>query len=175
MRDTVMLEGMPEPITLRLYASPADAPVPFSVYLPRAFDAEVVPGEEGWAVRFAADFANTGASPGWIEVLFHPAGTSEAEARDALPLAARSGGREERSLEGSPRFPWSLEERGFTADEPDGTRIVGTLALGRHDERLFRLTIRYPEEWGDGFGPRASLLLDTWRWRSGERLGQGAR
>ena len=37
--------------------------------------------------------------------------------------------------------------------------------LGLHGDRYFRLTMHYPLEYGGGFGPRAELILNEWRWR----------
>lgn len=37
--------------------------------------------------------------------------------------------------------------------------LVGTVSLFEHNEKLFRITLHYPEEYGDGFMPRANKII----------------
>ena len=51
-----------------------------------------------------------------------------------------------------------------------GTGPEVSVALGRHGERWFMLTLHYPLEFSDGFVPRAQRIVDDWRWAD---TGQG--
>ena len=62
------------------------------------------------------------------------------------------------------RFKWSLTERDIVSVSKSRGRIVGVAALGRHGDRLFQVTLHYPEEFAEGFNPRAHRILDEWRW-----------
>ena len=161
-RDTIMLEGMPEPVTLRLFRTPGGFPLPFSTYFPEDMIAEVTPsGEE---VRFVAAFGGQRNDSAFVAARVYPEGATEEEARARLRAAL--GGAVERASE--PAYGWGEEEY-----VRQGAGTVGRGVLGRHAGRLFHVVVRYPAEYGDGFGPRAGTILDEWRWGDGgEPLGR---
>lgn len=158
LQDTLVLEGMPEPVTLRLYRSPPGFPLPFGTYLPADLVAEPASSGGRDAVHFYANFGGQRNDAARVEMAVYPEGTTEEGARSAL--ASATGG----SLvaEGERRYPWALAE--YAA--PTG-QVVSRGMLGRHDGRFFHVLVRYPAEFGDGFGPRAAMVLKHWQWEDG--------
>ena len=70
------------------------------------------------------------------------------------------------------RFGWSVHEEGYRYQIAGPQWVVGTLGLGRHGDRYFHIVTQHPEEYGDGFGPRAALIFKHWRWSdTGQPLG----
>lgn len=172
-QGTIPLEGMEEPFTFRLVRSPERFPLPFTTYIPQDFLVDTVRSGEGDAVRFIANFAGRRNDDAFLEVFFYPAGTTEAEARAMTRAVAERHGRpEERRPEVGKQYPWSLVEYGFAEQRPTGESVLGTVALGRHRGRFFHVVLQYPEEYAEGFVPRAYRVLDEWRWEdTGELLG----
>jgi len=156
LQDTLVLEGMPEPVTLRLYRSPPGFPLAFGTYLPADLVAEPAPSDD--AVHFYANFGGQRNDAARVEMKVYPEGTTEESARNEL--ASTTGG----SLvaAGERRYPWTLAE--YAA--PSGA-VVSRGMLGRHDGRFFHLLVRYPAEFGDGFAPRAAMVMKHWQWEDG--------
>lgn len=160
--DTIAVEGMPEPVTLRLYRTPPGFPLPFSTYVPEdmvAESAESAASGQGEAVRFVAAFGGRRTDSAYVLVRVHPEGVTEQAARQTLRAAAGGG---TAAPPGEHRHPWALAEfSGSTG------ATVAHGALGRHQGQFFHVLVRYPAELGDGFGPRAAVLLEEWRWEGG--------
>jgi hypothetical protein len=186
----LQIEGMEEPVTFRLFRSPPELPVQFSTYVPPDMIAEAESEGEGAAVRFVANFAGRRDDRALLHLYVYPPAVAEAQARAELQTFATSrgvprGGAEGNELEAvirrapdveqPPRsFAWSIEEFPFFIETPGGT-LVGNAALGFHGNRFLHVVLQYPEEMGDGFGPRAAHILREWRWEdTGEMLGESA-
>jgi hypothetical protein len=155
--DTVSVEGMPQPMVLRLFRSPPGYPLGFTTYLPSDLAAVAGQSPRGEAVRFEARFGGRPNPEIYLQVVALPAGISEADAREAARGAASERGEAE---ETPPRQPWS--SAGFTYRGAGG--IIGSVALGRHAGRWFYLVTHLPAEAADGFGPRTARVLREWRW-----------
>jgi hypothetical protein len=159
LQDTLVLEGTPEPITLRLYRTPPGFPLPFSTYVPTDMAAEPVSSGEGDGVRFVAEFGGVRNDSAAVAVMVYPDGATEETARGALRAATGAQGPVARDEQ---RHPWALAEfEGGTGGS------VARGMVGRHGGRFFHVLVRYPAEYGDGFAPRAAKLLDHWRWEDG--------
>lgn len=160
-QDTVLIEGRREPVRLRLVESPPEFPIPFSTYAPQGFTMRTLGSGEETVVRFVAAFGGTPDERAYLEVVPYPA--------DAPEAAAVAGALEVAGTEASPDSAWAavadwvVREWRFLrlgAREP----YVGSVLLGRTGDRWLHVLMRYPPEYGDGFGPRARLILETWRW-----------
>jgi hypothetical protein len=161
---TLSLEGNDDPFTFRLFdAASASVPAPFTTYVPEDMIADIVGTDSGKTVRFVANFGGRRQEQAYLEVAFFPPATSESEARSVIEKTGPGGASLKLSSDGSKRFTWSLAEYGISYTSKTG-RMTGAIALGKHGDRLFRLTLHYPEEFGDGFMPRASRILEEWRW-----------
>lgn len=161
--DTILLEGMPEVVTGRLYRAPEGFPLPFSTYLPEGLAPESVQTNAGQAVRIVAEFGGRRNENAYLRITALPAGTTEAEARELARSLAGDGAR----LDDAPSHPWAIAEYHFTRRTPGNP--VGFVALGSHGDRFFTIMAHYPAEYGDGLGPRIAYILEHWRWEDSGR------
>lgn len=174
LHSTITLEGMDEPMTFWLYRSPPTFPLPFSTYVPTDMAAEPVAADEADAVRFVAEFGGVRNEQAFLAVVALPDEYDRAAAQALARIVAQRYGveRVERAPDAPPRYRWSLEEWNFQRELPGGGTAIGTGALGRHGGRYYYVVTHFPEEYADGFGPRATRILDEWRWEdTGEGLG----
>ncbi len=148
---TLSVEGTEEPVDLRLVTFD-DVPLPFSTYVPAEWSDDAASSGEGTAVRF-----ETG-PPGARGVLtvFVPSEPNRGGIEEIARSVAESTG-DARPLE--PREPWARSAYAFQGDGE-----TGQVRVGEHAGVPFYVVERYPYEMGDGFAPRAALVLDRWRW-----------
>lgn len=180
--DTILIEGMPERIALRLFHTPDGFPLPFTAYLPSDMASETSEGEgaAGPSVRFVAEFGGVRNDRALIHLFVQPEGTDPQQAL-ALVRAyqAGTGVPVSRGLEplGDPealrRMPWADHAYAIRY-QAGGAWYLGSIGLGSRDGRLYHLVTHYPAEYADGFAPRSALVLDTWRWADGSPLRSGA-
>lgn len=168
IEDTVMLEGNPEPMTLRLFRPAGDFPLPFSTYVPEFLTGSTVTPGEPPEVRFTpanpTDFTRTAV----ISFVVYPAGTTEAQARGIARGAAADRGTVT-DLERP--HAYAADGWRFRGSGTPGAALTGWVELGRRGDRWFHILVQYPAEMGDGMGPRVVTILEHWRWEpSGERL-----
>lgn len=180
--DTLHIEGSAEPVTVTLFRPPAGFPLPFSTYVPPDMEAEVETAtapQAGEAVRFLAAFGGQRNDDAYVHLFVFPAGTVRRTAvAEARGYTASRGVPVSRGLErldvtdAARRMPWALESYAFRYQD-GGRWYLGSIGVGRHDGRFFQLIRHYPAEFGDGFGPRAGLIIRSWRWADGEPLAGG--
>src|SRR5262249_27516590 len=135
----------------------------FTTYIPEDMIPEPAGSGTQKAIRFVANFGGTREEEAYLEVLFYPADTTESTAKSLLQAAARGAYSSKERSAADKQFGWSLTERDFVASKTR-RRVVGLVALGRHGDSLFQVTLHYPEEFAEGFVPRARRILDEWRW-----------
>ena len=155
---TVSIEGMEESIDVRRVTI-EDAPLPFSTYVPAGWSDETTGSGEGTAVRFA--MGDPGYAQGVVTV-FVPSEPNRAGIGEIARAVAESTGNA-RPLE--PREPWVRS--GYTFD---GNGQSGRVRVGEHAGVPFYIVTQHPYEMGDGFAPRAALVLDRLRWADGTGL-----
>lgn len=153
-QDVIVLEGFSEPFDFTLFETPRGFALPFSTYVP----ADVLASGDASGVSFVANFAARRNGRVFLRLLPQPAGASESAARAAMAalVASRSGAHAARAPR---RFRWSLAETAYSA-----RGATGVAALGRHGGRYFIALLEYPEEFGEGFGPRVGHILQDLRW-----------
>jgi hypothetical protein len=166
VRDTILLEGTPEPIELELLASPPGFPLPFSAYVPSDFMVEWT-RDPAFSVRFLAAFGGHRNPDAFAELTVHAAGTGREEAETAARAALEGSAATVTGI-GS-RHTWAIAEWGLR-DPPGPEPRVGRVALGLRGGRFFHWLERYPAEYGDGFPPRSTVILETLRWEDGTPL-----
>lgn len=165
--DTIFLEGMPEVTELTLVRSPAGFDPAFSTYVPEEMVPVFTRPDRGLELRFVAAFGGVRNEEASLGVLVYPPEATEEEVlTEARRVAEAHGATGQPSRPG--RWEWSRVEYPF--GEVARARVFGTVAVGRHVDRWFRILLRYPPEYGDGFAPRAELILEEWRW---EDTGRG--
>lgn len=165
-QGSLTLEGTAEPITVLLFDW-ASAPLAlgFSTYVPQDMIARAPGGGSAPSVRFVANFGGVLQERAYLEMAFLPAGLTQAQAVSALGRSAPGGVPLKRCAPSNHRYAWAIAGCDIDYRSKSGSRIGGAAVLGRHGDRYFRLTMHYPLEYGGGFGPRAELILDEWRWR----------
>jgi hypothetical protein len=172
-RLTVEIEGLAEDMRVALYRSPPGFPLPFSTYVPEEMITEAGSTGEGDGVHFVANFGGHRNDAAAVRLVVAPDGAAEEDVvRMLRNMATRLG--TELSEEPERRFSWSLREFRNVAPAAQLAAAEGLMAIGRRDGRIFVLALHHPAEYGDGFGPRAGVILDEWRWDdTGEPLGRG--
>ena len=150
LRDTVRVEGVAQPVTLRL-VTVEDVPLPFSTYVRDGWSHDVVSSGEGTAVQFTA-------GDGLVSLFVPTEAGSEA---DVLPFAeaaaASRGAAEPLAVAGLP--PWASAGYTFSGGDEAGRALVG-----QHGGTWFQVLVAYPIEIADGFVPGADVVLDRLRW-----------
>jgi hypothetical protein len=180
-QGVLMIEGMEEPSTFRLFESPRDFPVAFSTYVPEDVVAEASRNGDGASARFIANFAGQRNDLAVLHFYFFPEHATEAQARAELQTFATARGvprGHEEEEEAPPgrviadnRYDWALEGVRYAIDTPEGA-LIGHVSLGWYRDRFFQVVLQHPEEWAEGFVPRAEAILRDWRWEdTGEPLG----
>lgn len=166
---------MAEPLRLRLFRSPDGFPLAFTAYVPEAME----PSADEASVHFRAAFTGAPDPDAFVHLFVFSPGTDRQTALAyakgyktgrGLPV---SQGLEPVAAEDPPHGTgWALNAYRFRY-QSGGEWFAGTLGVGRHGDRYFLLVRHRPVEYGDGFAPRADLILETWRWADGTALRTG--
>jgi hypothetical protein len=170
--DTLSIEGLAEPIALRLYRAPDGFPLRFAAYVPGDLEAR----EEESAIRFTAHLGGRTEPDAFLHVFVFPPGTDRrAAVASARGYKTGRGIAVGQGLEPiaddlkPPNLQWAV--RAFRFRYQSGGRwFGGVLGVGEHDGRFYQIVRHRPVEYGDGFAPRADLVLETWRWADGSPL-----
>lgn len=162
---TLSIEGTPQTVILNLVEGD---PLPFYTYSPPDMVVSRANSPEGSELRFTARFGGQQRDDVYLSFFFYPAGMTA----DQAVLRAQNGitrpGWETKDSE--KRYAWSMRE--WTIRDKTRTPArVGHLAVGQHKEQVFHVMTYLPPEFGDGFGPRARVILDEFVWTdTGEKL-----
>ncbi|MBL8349346.1 MAG: hypothetical protein JNL87_03460 [Burkholderiaceae bacterium] len=163
---SITLEGADEPITLLLFEwASAPAPLGFSTYVPSDMIVRAPGAGPAPTLRFVANFGGVLQEQAYLELAPLPAALTPEQAVAAIARSAPAGAPLRRCSGADCRLGWAIAEFDVAAGTKTRGRAAGVVALGRHGDRYFRLTLRHPLEYGSGFGPRADLILNEWRWR----------
>jgi hypothetical protein len=169
VRDTLMIEGMPELATSRLVESPAGFGLRFSTYVPEGLGVDFSTDADSGGIRFHAAFAGQPDRNAYMHVYVYPEGSTGIEARSAAFEFLRS-----RFLVGDEVNPadvpeWGREAYGIAYSGDGGAQYVGRMVIGSRGDRYFHVLTHYPAEYGDGLGPRFDRILRSWRWEDSGR------
>lgn len=177
--ESIRSEGMAEPVELQLFRAPEEFPLPFSTYVPS--DMDPTADASGRTAHFTAEFGGIRSEDAFLHLYVFPEGTPAQEA-----LAVMKGYKTSRGVPVSqglepiadelprPDLQWATEAAYRFLYESGNTWYTGTIGVGEWNDRYYMIVRHYPQEYGDGFAPRAALLLERWRWADGSRLGQSA-
>lgn len=173
LMDTLTVEGMAEPVELRLFSTPNDFPLPFTAYVPEDM---AVSADESGVVDFVAEFGGTRDDDAFMHLYVFPRNTPWQEA-----LATAKGYKTSRGIPVSrgieiiadelpaPDLPWAEEAYRFRY-QSGGAWYGGTLGVGLHGDTPFMIVTHRPVESAEGFQPRAERIRATWRWSDGTPL-----
>ncbi|MFT9849304.1 S-layer homology domain-containing protein [Aneurinibacillus sp. REN35] len=151
--SSIMIEGMPQKITLALFQKQN---VPFYTYYPTDMIAETMSSDEGGAARFIANFGGFRNDKAFMHVYF-PAAHMQTEQK-VLSLI-QSYGYKETQQQSTTDVSWAEKAYMYTKDGQNHR-----LLLGKHAGQYFIVQIQYPVEYGDGISPRIAKIFEEWRW-----------
>lgn len=147
--ETIFVEGEPQEITLELYQ---EDQIPVVTYYPDNLSVNSACSHEGCGVFFELLEAQ-------VHVFFPPADTTFEELEMGVTgdrgLLA-SNGWQPREYSASTSYPWERKTVQFYDDEKN---LLGSVHLGESEGRVFRVTVVFPGDMGDGFAPRADMIL----------------
>jgi hypothetical protein len=163
-RRVVQIEGMDEEMRVVLYRAPDGFPIPFSTYVPDDFVPEETASGEGDAVAFVARFGGYRNAEAAVRLIVAPPGMGR-EDMVAMLRTLTAGMGAGLSATDDRLFDWSELE--FRIEPRPGRMegIGGIAAVGERHGRSFVLIAHHPPEYGDGFAPRAGIILDEWEWK----------
>lgn len=174
LTDTLDIEGMPEPVELRLFEAPDGFPLPFSTYHTTDMAASA-DADEGTA-HFVAEFGGVRNEDAFVHVYVFPPETpwQEAVATARGYEAGRgipAGRNVEPIAEGldEPSLEWAIESYRYRY-QSGGQWYGGTVGVGMREARPFLILRHWPVEYVEGFNPRADFVTETWRWFDGTPL-----
>lgn len=172
--DTILLEGMAEPIELELFETPDGFPLPFTAYFPSDMAASA-DADDGTA-HFVAEFGGVRNEDAFLHVFVFAEGTPWQEAlATARGYEAGRGIPAGRNVEPiaedlrEPSLAWAGEAWRYRY-QAGGQWFGGTIGVGTHQDRPFLILRHRPQEYAEGFGPRADFITETWRWSDGSPL-----
>ncbi|WP_256973050.1 hypothetical protein [Nostoc sp. T09] len=155
---TISVEGEKTPITLRLYDQYSNL---FTTYFPdKEFLAEGSSSGEGTGARFIANFGGSKNENAYVHIAF----LNNLKTLQQLKsfVNAKNGliaSNKWRVVDRTQKVPyaWAKEKIVFSK----GKSIVGNVYLGQQNGKVFYVITNYPVEYGDGFSPRADLILQN--------------
>lgn len=152
----ISIEGEKTTLILKLYAEYRNL---FTTYFPdKDFLPEGVSSGEGTGVRFITNFGGTKNNNAYVSISFLNSlqnlgqlrrfvnGKSGLIATNKWRVVSRTR---------NAAYPWAKERIAFR----QGRDITGNLYLGQQNGKVFYVITHYPVEYGDGFAPRADVIL----------------
>ncbi|MDJ1173074.1 hypothetical protein [Roseofilum capinflatum] len=150
--ETIFVEGEPQEITLKLYQQES---IPVLTYYPENLMVNTACSDEGCGVFFEVPNAQ-------VHVFFPP-GEMTLEELEAGVTGDRgllvSNGWQHQADYTEPEilvYPWMKKAIAFIHAEDN---ILGMVYLGQSQGQVFRVTLAYAGDMGDGFAPRAEIIL----------------
>lgn len=157
---TIKIEGEKTPVNLKLYQQ--DSPR-FSTYVPEDFIVETSAAGEGTSARFIANFGGTRNDQAYVHFFFPAQAMNLNQIRPLVTgkrgLLANNKWQVVRRNTNIP-YRW-VKERIFFKQRQGNQNFVGSVLIGENRGKAFHVITHYPAEYGDGFDPRANLILQN--------------
>ncbi|MFK0733574.1 MAG: hypothetical protein ACFKPT_07800 [Gloeotrichia echinulata GP01] len=155
---TIYVEGEKIPITVKLYNKFSNL---FTTYFPvQDFIVEGGSSGEGTGVRFIANFGGSKNENAYVHVAFLKNLKTIQQVRifvNAKKGLIASNGWRVVSRTQNVSYRWAKEKIVFSK----GKDIVGNVYIGQQNGKAFYVISQFPGEYGDGFSPRADLILQN--------------
>lgn len=169
-KGTIGIEGMQQEFNLNLVEG---SPPAFYTYIPADMVVERVSSGEGDSFRFLANFAGKKRDDAYMTFFFYPKGTNLEQAvkfANSFILINKWQKINRQNPDTGKYYDWSESEWHFQS-HVNGGDYLGSIAVGKHQDRIFHVLIYYPEDFSEGFIPRTKKILDEFVWTdTGERL-----
>lgn len=155
------LEGEQSEIELHLLESES---LPFITYIPQPeFTLTSDQPEDGQGLRLNFSPGGTPNPAAYVEIVIPDGRASLQDVRDRLldeqGLLTRNGWQMVDRTE-VVTYPWAVEKIVYEHQTADAL-IVGSIFIGENDGSAFYALTHYPSEYGDGFEPRAVMILEN--------------
>jgi hypothetical protein len=158
-KKTVTDEWTQKQIPVKLFDAKG---FPFTTYFPESdFIVESASAGEGTGVWFYSKASGKKYQSAYVHVFFPAKPTTLESMRRAV--TGKRGLMETNKWTVKSRtqdvpYRWARERIDF--EQPQGnTSIMGTVYIGEYKGKAFRVTEHFPADYGDGFAPRASIIL----------------
>jgi hypothetical protein len=157
----INIEGQLTEIELRLFDQ---APLPFTTYVPiKDFTSEVGSSEEGTGVRFYFSPKGVKDDKAYLHIFLPSQNITVEDVRNLIlgdgGLLA-SNGWELVDRTDIVSYAWAKEKLIYQQRTPNQT-FVGAIYIGEQDDKAFYAFTHYPVEYGDGFEPRSTIVLES--------------
>ncbi len=136
--------------------------IPFTTYFPESdFIVESAASGEGTGVWFYSKVGGKTDKSAYVHFFF-PANAATVEGMRRSVIGKRglmetNKWTVKRRTQNVP-YSWAKERIDF--EQPTGNQnIMGTVFIGEYKGKAFRVTEHFPADYGDGFSPRASIIL----------------
>jgi hypothetical protein len=160
----IVVEGQKQATPVELFEAPEDFPVRFSTYKPTVMQVAMAHIGSTATVTFSPVFGGQLDPDAFVQVQFD---TTALAADDPAGLAIETilteSGASNLTTNELKDYDWATAAKSFRFRRA-GRRITGTMIVGTRGDHSYRIFTEYPEEFGDGMGPRVSMLLRQWRW-----------
>jgi len=153
IQESIELEGMKEPLALNLYEG-----FNFKTYVPEDFLVESLSSGEGDGYWFYANYENKKVEDVYLHLFFFPETIKEEPSiEDKNSLLYHMLPNMNVIDQTDKVDEWAINEY----KNPNGGEYA---MLGKHGDRYFTMTLRYPGEYAEGFVPRANKIIDHLYW-----------
>lgn len=157
----ISIEGETSEVELQRFVSESS---PFITYFPAEdFTPELARSGEGEGDRFYFSPTGTPNPDAYVQVVFPENASSPAEVQELVLgnkglFAANNW--EEVSRNSSTPYDWAVEEIVYDQNTEAET-YTGVVYIGEQNGEAFYVVTHAPIEYGDGFGPRANMILEN--------------
>lgn len=146
-------------IPVKLYEQ---AGIPFTTYFPESdFIVENASSDEGTGVWFYSQLEGKKYQSAYVHIFFPSSSSTVEEMKNAVTgergLMKTNQWQIIRTNQ-DVAYSWARERIDFEQGaQPQN--IIGTVYIGEYNGKAFRVTEHFPADYGDGFAPRASIIL----------------
>ncbi|MDJ1180950.1 hypothetical protein PJF56_18995 [Roseofilum sp. BLCC_M91] len=163
--ETISVEGEPQEITLKLYQ---EDHIRVVTYYPENISVRSACSHEGCGVSFELlQGLSVSALPtdeplrARVHVFVPSANTTLEELEAGVTGdwgVFASNEWQQQPSNGSLSYPWETKNMNFFNYEKN---LLGSVHLGESEGQVFRVTVVFPGDMGDGFAPRANVILNN--------------
>lgn len=156
---TTYPEGMKQTDIYQLVASPS---LPFSTYIPKDWNIELISDNKSQGVRLKPPVGN---EKDYIAVVFFKENMDKSEVEQIFENILKhypNNKREEKQYSPLPDSTLSIYTLNNNPGGPES--IVGNAILGKYGSRYFYILNRYRIELGDGWAKVQGVVFDEWKW-----------
>jgi hypothetical protein len=155
------VEGQPMQVELTLFETQE---LPFVTYIPtQDFEGEAIASNDAEGARFNFNSSSTPDQVAYLEILIPTQQQSVTQLQELI--LGEEGLFVQNNWEMLDRtevvsYPWAAEKIVYQQQSPTGL-VTGSIFMGEEAGQVFYVVTHYPAEYGDGFEPRAALILEN--------------